>query len=236
PSPFRRRAKCVLSRRLTPPALTRTIWYWSSRGDTCCPHGAGLARVSSGLVYRRPATRGGPLNQGREVAGRIEVTIQRVTALSAAESALGQAQLGFHRATARTRLGTGIPPAGDVHARTSPGSLVLNLTPQFTHTGVGNVARQLAVGHHAGDIEVFNHDRAVRPHQAGGELVQAVPPRVDGLDVELHDAGLALAPARRGHLPCALVRAGTPGGLPLQSAQLPQNDLKVSRIRGNLAG
>src|SRR6266568_7672227 len=63
---------------------------------------AGLMRVSSGLVYRRPATRGGrAAGQGGQVAGGVEIPVHDQAAPLAPEHPLGQAQLGFHRAATR---------------------------------------------------------------------------------------------------------------------------------------
>src|SRR5438876_7640295 len=67
--------------------------------------GAGLLRVSSGLVYRRPATRGGrAVGQGGQVASGVEIPVHDQAAPLAPEHPLGQAQLGFHRAATRAGL------------------------------------------------------------------------------------------------------------------------------------
>ena len=84
--------------------------------------------------------------------------------------------------------------------------------------------------------EVFDHDRAVLADQAGGELVQAVAAGVRDSGVEFRDAGLGRAPPLRRLLSRALVGADTPGGLPLQAAQLALGDLEVARVGDDLSG
>jgi len=64
--------------------------------------------VGGRVVRSRSSQRG-------QVAGGVEITIQHETALVTAEHPDTQRQLDFHRATVRTRLGTGIPPVGHVH-------------------------------------------------------------------------------------------------------------------------
>jgi hypothetical protein len=63
----------------------------------------GLVQISNGLVYRRPATRGGRAtdhltDECGEVTGSAPVAIEHEGALIAAECPFGQAQLGFHHA------------------------------------------------------------------------------------------------------------------------------------------
>src|SRR6266702_1015515 len=73
----------------------------------------GLVRVSSGLVYRRPATRGGrAVGQGGQVAGGVEIPVHDQAAPLAPEHPLGQAQLGFHRAATRAGLRGRVEPVG----------------------------------------------------------------------------------------------------------------------------
>jgi hypothetical protein len=113
-------------------------------------------------------------DQRREVAGGVEAPIQDQTAHFAAVHAFGQAQLGFHRATARTRLGGGIPAVGEVHAHARPVGFVLDLPPQFGHADPGDMPGQSAVAGHAGHVEVFQHDRGVRAHQTGDSLCSPI--------------------------------------------------------------
>jgi hypothetical protein len=44
--------------------------------------------------------------------------------------------------------------------------------------------------------EVFDHDRAVGAHQAGGELVQTVAAGVGDSGLQAGDAGLGVTPSR----------------------------------------
>ena len=100
----------------------------SSRGSTRGQRRAGLTWVSVGLVFCRPPTAGG--HQCRQVERGVEVAIQGEPALAAAECALGQAQLGFHCAAARARLGGRVPAARDHNAPGAPRGLVADLAPQ----------------------------------------------------------------------------------------------------------
>ena len=89
---------------------------------------AGLTWVSSGLVYRRPATLGGraarSLDQVGEVAGGVEVTIGGVAAVIAGEGPFGQAQFGSHHAAVRTGFAGWEPPVGDDQFSPVPGGFV----------------------------------------------------------------------------------------------------------------
>jgi hypothetical protein len=62
-----------------------------------------------------------------------EITIQPETALIAVVGAFGQAQLGFHHATARTCFGGGIPAVREHDAATGPAGFVLDLESEFAH-------------------------------------------------------------------------------------------------------
>jgi hypothetical protein len=64
-----------------------------------------------------------------EVTGSVPVAIEHEGALIAAECPFGQAQLGFHHTTTRTRRGTGVPPARDLQPHTRPAGFVLDLAP-----------------------------------------------------------------------------------------------------------
>jgi hypothetical protein len=84
--------------------------------------------------------------------------------------------------------------------------------------------------------EVFDHDRAVGAYQAGGEVVQAVVARVRDSGVQCRDAGLGVAPPRRGDLPGLPIRAETAGRLALQATQLALGDLQVAWVGDDLTG
>ena len=58
------------------------------------------------------------------------------------------------------------------------GGLVGQLAADLGEAGVGDVPGQPPVAQHPGDVEVFDHDRAVLPGQPGGELVQSVAAQV----------------------------------------------------------
>jgi hypothetical protein len=45
------------------------------------------------------------------------------------------------------------------------------LPAEFAHADPGDVAGEAPVFQHAGDVEVFDHDRGVGPRESGGELV-----------------------------------------------------------------
>ena len=62
-----------------------------------------------------------------EVARGIEVPVAAQVARLTAVLAFGQAQLGFHHTTTRTRLGAGKPPVGNVHLHPGPVGFVLDL-------------------------------------------------------------------------------------------------------------
>ena len=49
------------------------------------------------------------------------------------------------------------------------------------HRGIGYSARQIPIGHHPQDVEVFDADRSVGPCQFGGELVVDIPTNVGDL-------------------------------------------------------
>jgi hypothetical protein len=53
-----------------------------------------------------------------------------------------------------------------MHPHTRPTGFVLHLMPQLTHPDTRDVASQKAVSDHAGDIEIFEHDRGVAAYQA----------------------------------------------------------------------
>jgi hypothetical protein len=84
--------------------------------------------------------------------------------------------------------------------------------------------------------EVFDHDCAVGAYQASGELVQAVAARVRDGGVQAGDAGLGVAPPRRGDLPGPPIRTDTAGRLTLQPAKFPLHNLQMPRIGNHLTG
>jgi hypothetical protein len=84
--------------------------------------------------------------------------------------------------------------------------------------------------------EVFDHDRAVAAHQAGGELAQVLAAGVRDSGVQCRDTGLGLAPPRRGDLPGPPIRADTAGRLTRQATQLTLGDLHVAWVGDDLTG
>jgi hypothetical protein len=82
--------------------------------------------------------------------------------------------------------------------------------------------------------EVFDHDRAVGVYQAGGEFVQTIAARGRDSGVQPGDAGLGLAPPRRGDLPGPPIRTDTAGRLTLQPAKFPLRDLQMPPVGNHL--
>jgi hypothetical protein len=118
----------------------------------------------------------------------------------------------------------------------SPTGFVLDLATEFGHADAGDVPGQALVAEHPGDVEVFDHYRAVLADEPGGQLVQAVAAGVGDSGVECRDSGLGRAPPLRGLLPGTAVRAGTARRLPLQPPQLPLRYLQVAGVGDDGSG
>jgi hypothetical protein len=86
-------------------ALALLVFPWRYRLPTGCGSGAGFHPAR----YGPPATLGGRAagdlaDECGEVTGGVQVAIEHVAALIAAECAFGQAQFGFHRVAVRTAV------------------------------------------------------------------------------------------------------------------------------------
>jgi hypothetical protein len=95
------------------------------------PPGEAGSYVRSTGVLRLPATLGDVLCELGQVAGRVQVPVELEPAGLAFEGALGQAELGFHPAAGRARLGRGMEPVGHHQTTAVPGRLVGELAAQF---------------------------------------------------------------------------------------------------------
>lgn len=181
-------------------------------------------RVSSGLVFCRPATRGGGHfggggpgigRQCSQVADCVAITIDRQPAGIACEHSLGQAQLGFHHATSRAGLGTWVEPVGHQHATASPIGLVLQLPPHLCPCRRRDPARQATVTEHPGNVQVFDHDGPEAFRQRTGQPVQRVGSLIGDLCVLSTDVIARAAPSSRRDGTGPPVRADPPRSLPL---------------------
>ncbi len=83
----------------------------------------------------------------------------------AAIDALGKGQLGFHRPTARARLGAGEEPLGNHQPTAAPDGLVAELVPYGPEGLVGQASGQSPVADHPGQVEVLDHQRLVSSRQ-----------------------------------------------------------------------
>ncbi|MEO6088556.1 MAG: hypothetical protein ABIQ18_36135 [Umezawaea sp.] len=171
-----------------------------------------------------------------EVAGGVEITIEHQRALLAAEHPVGEAQLGFHHATARTGFRGRVPAVRDVHGTPDPTGLVLDLAAELAHADPGDVPGQTLILEHPGDVEVLDHDRAVSADQTGGQLVQAIAAGVRDGGVQARDASLGALPPPRGLPSGTAVRADAARGLALQAPQFSLRYLEMAGVGDDLTG
>jgi hypothetical protein len=191
-----------------------------------------------GGVFRLPATLGDVGRECGQVACGVLIPVEDEPAGGTGVGALGQGELGFHRAATRAGLAGGEPAVGNDQPPAVPGGLVGQLSPYLAHADIGHRAGQPPVGQHPRHVEVFDHDRAVGGGQAAGELVYPVTPPVGHLRVRTAERGFSLVPA--GGCLTSVTRGGSgalaAGEFLAESAEFTQCRAVVPGIGDDLTG
>jgi len=132
-----------------------------------------------------------------QVHGRVDVAVVHLPALRARPLPRTQRQLFPHVPAARAHLAARVPAIDKHYPAAAPGRLVFELTAQLRPPHVGNRARQAPVPQQAFHVQVLDADGVEAAHDAGRELVQAIPAQVADPGMQLRQFQFRLAAAAR---------------------------------------
>src|SRR5260370_13618176 len=106
-----------------------------------------------------------------QIHGGIEIPVDDQATLLTLIGPMFQRHALFDMPTARTAFCGGEPAGGDSQVSPGGGPFWLWELQQLPHRRIGDRSCELAVGHHAQDVEVFAPDDPALPRQFGAELV-----------------------------------------------------------------
>ncbi|MCP2236382.1 hypothetical protein LY41_002201 [Prauserella halophila] len=164
---------------------------------------------------------------GRTVLGGVHVPVVGRSATGACPRAHVQRHRLGEPAAGRARLTGGRPAVNRDHLAAVPVGLVLQHRTQLRPRGVGDGTRQRMVAHHAGHVQILEHDRLVLTNEPSTRFVRIIPPAVGDLPSrERHqriDTSVDTDDVRRG---CVVLD----GGLDQQRARLlPRLEPRIPR-------